>query len=407
MIQYLKRLFPVFLSVSLFSVIVMLCCIRGSDNKITMTPVDAAHPSVTSGSSVSKKEHVFHQGEMRGLWIPYFSLSNGNETMSENEFHTYFDSIVQKAKDSNINTLFVHVRSHCDAVYPSKEFPFSAIFTGSSAAPDYDPLEYMIKAAHKAGLEFHAWVNPYRVLSNGTLNDIPPESPCYKWLHDSIDTNDRNVIECSGGVYLNPARPEARKLIIDGVREIAAKYDVDGIHLDDYFYMFTESEYDDADYKEYNGTVGQSTTVLPLDKWRCANVSILVSGMYAAVKNIDSTILFGISPQGNIDNDIAMGADVYTWCEKYGYLDYIAPQIYVNFENEILPFDTAVDTWKDILSDSRINLYIGLALYKSGSDEDNGTWKTGEDIIGKEIEYTRTKGTDGYILYSYEYLDRL
>ena len=327
--------------------------------------------------------------------------------MTESEFHTYFDTIIKKAKENDINTLFVHVRSHCDAVYPSKLFPFSTIFTGSSASPDYDPLGYMIEAAHNAGLEFHAWINPYRILSDGTAEDIPADSPCYRWLHDSIDENDRNIIECSGGVYLNPARAEARKLIIDGVRELVAGYDIDGVHLDDYFYMFTESEYDLADYEEYNGTVGQSTTVLPLDQWRCANVNILVSGIYAVIKNIDNTIQFGISPQGNIDNDLAMGADIYTWCEKYGYIDYIAPQIYVNFENEILPFDTAVEDWKALTKNKKIRLYIGLALYKSGSGEDGGTWNTGEDIIGKEIGYIREAGTDGYILYSYDYLDRL
>lgn len=344
---------------------------------------------------------------MRGIWIPYFSLSNGNTSMTESEFHTYFDTIIKKAKENDINTLFVHVRSHCDAVYPSKIFPFSTIFTGSSASPDYDPLGYMIEAAHNAGLEFHAWINPYRILSDGTAEDIPADSPCYRWLHDSIDENDRNIIECSGGVYLNPARAEARKLIIDGVRELVAGYDIDGVHLDDYFYMFTESEYDLADYEEYNGTVGQSTTVLPLDQWRCANVNILVSGIYAVIKNIDNTIQFGISPQGNIDNDLAMGADIYTWCEKYGYIDYIAPQIYVNFENEILPFDTTVEDWKALTKNKKIRLYIGLALYKSGSGEDGGTWNTGEDIIGKEIGYIREAGTDGYILYSYDYLDRL
>ena len=239
----------------------------------------------TAYSSESEKTHVFHQGEMRGVWIPYFSLSNGNSAMSESEFKEHFDSIITKAKENDINTIFVHVRSHCDAVYPSKIFPFSSIFTGSSTAPDYDPLEYMIDAAHKAGIEFQAWINPYRILSNGTADNITADSPCYRWLHDSDENNDRNIIEYENGVYLNPSRPEARKLILDGVRELVTNYDIDGVHLDDYFYMFTESDYDRNDYEEYNGTVGQSTTPLPLDKWRCANVNILISGIYAVIKH--------------------------------------------------------------------------------------------------------------------------
>ena len=381
----------------------MLCCIRESDKKIPMTP-SVPQPAY---SLETKKTHVFHQGEMRGVWVPYFSLSNGNSAMSESEFKEHFDNIISKAKKNNINTIFVHVRSHCDAVYPSKIFPFSSTFTGSSSAPDYDPLQYMIDSAHKAGIEFQAWINPYRILSNGTADNITADSPCYKWLHDSDDKNNRNIIEYDNGVYLNPSRPEARKLILDGVRELVSNYDVDGVHLDDYFYMFTESDYDRTDYEEYNGTVGQSTTPLPIDKWRCANVNILISGIYAVIKNIDDSTQFGISPQGNIDNDIAMGADIYTWCEKYGYIDYIAPQIYVNYENDLLPFDTTVEEWKNLISNKKINIYIGLALYKAGSNEDNGTWSNGEDIIKKEIEYTRTANTNGFILYSYDYLDNL
>ena len=405
MLKRIKRLFPVFLASSLFLIIVMMCAVKAGDNKITMIPIDS--PTVPTRDPLSKKEHVSRQGEMRGVWIPYFSLSNGNTAMTESEFRSHFDSIIAKVKEKNINAVFVHVRSHCDSVYPSRIFPFSTIFTGSHTAPDYDPLEYMIEATHNAGIEFHAWINPYRVLSNGTSDDITPDSPCYKWLHDSIDENDRNIIECSGGVYLNPARPEARKLIIDGIRELAAGYDIDGVHIDDYFYMFTDSEYDSADYEEYNGTVGQSTTVLPLDRWRCTNVNILISGIYAVIKNIDSSIQFGISPQGNIANDLAMGADIYSWCEKYGYIDYIAPQIYVNFDNEVLPFDSAVREWNTLKTNKDIKIYIGLALYKSGSGEDGGTWNTGEDIISKEIEYARDEGTDGYIFYSYDYLDKI
>lgn len=402
----LKRIFPIFLAVTLFVTIIMLCCVRESDNKIAMTPaVPQTAISQTTDISGSMKTHVFHEGEMRGIWIPYFSLSNGSTAMSEQEFETHFDSIVQTAKENGINTLFVHVRSHCDAVYPSKIFPFSKIFTGSESAPDYDPLEYMIEASHNAGLEFHAWINPYRILSDGTADDITAASPCYKWLHDSDITNDRNIIEYEGGVYLNPARPEARKLILDGVRELVTNYDVDGVHLDDYFYMFTEGEYDSEDYEEYSSAVGQSTTPLTLDRWRCANVNVLVSGIYAVIKNIDDSTLFGISPQGNMDNDIAMGADIYSWCSKYGYIDYIAPQIYVNSSNILLPFEETVESWKEIIKSDNIDLYIGLALYKAGSDADEGSWQLGDDIISHQIEYTRTSGTGGFILYSWEYLE--
>ena len=106
-----------------------------------------------------------------------------------------------------------------------------------------------------------------------------------------------------------------------------------------------------------------------------------------------------------MENDLEMGADVYSWCSRYGYVDYIAPQIYYNSDNPSLPFEETVDNWKNIITNDRIKLYVGLALYKAGSDEDEGTWQTSDDIIRTQIEYTRSADTDGFILYSWEFLE--
>lgn len=417
---YLKRIFPIFLAVTLFATVIMLCCVRKGENKIQMTAGISNSNSNSNSNENSgevlydpnanpqtkSKNHVFHKGEMRGIWIPYFNLSDGNIPMSEEQFKKHFDEIIRTSKEHGINTLFVHVRSHCDAAYPSEIFPFANVFTGNSdITPDYDPLEYMIKAAHKAGLEFHAWLNPFRVISDAEKIALSANSPCYRWLHDDNLSNDRNLIECNGGLYLNPSKPEARSLIIRGVRELVNNYDIDGIHLDDYFYMFTESEYDSEDYNEYLSTLDDSSNALPLIQWRCTNINILISGIYAVVKNADDNTLFGISPQGNMENDINMGADVYSWCSLYGYVDYIAPQIYTNSDNPLLPYEDTVEEWKNIITNDRIKLYIGLALYKAGSEDDNGTWLNSDDIISRQIEYARSSNTDGFILYSWEYLN--
>lgn len=398
---YVKRIFPVFLAVTLFVTIVMLCCVRSSDNKIEMQPTDSNGEVVVFTETTAVKTHVFHTGEMRGVWVPYFSLSDGSPQMSESDFKKHFDNIIKTAKDKGVNTLFVHVRSHCDAVYPSEIFPFSKVFTDGGSNPDYDPLEYMITAAHKAGLEFHAWVNPFRILSDTENSELSEDSPCYGWLQN----NNRNVIRYNNGLYLNPSRPEARALIIDGVRELVTNYDVDGVHIDDYFYMFTDSEYDSEDYAEYVEGIDEESTPLPLMQWRSTNINVLISGIYAVIKNIDDNVLFGISPQGSMENDLDMGADVYSWCSLYGYVDYIAPQIYYNSENPLLPYEETVDAWKAIITNDRIKLYIGLALYKAGSDEDEGTWLENDNIISSQIEYTRSSETDGFILYAWEYLE--
>ncbi len=405
-----KRIFPIILSLCLFFSVIMICCKRNEFEKqeavVETNSAETPDEIICTPKKSQNSSHIFHNGEMRGIWVPYFNLSNGSTSMSEEEFKAHFDNIIRIAKNCNINTLFVHVRSHCDAAYPSEIFPYSDIFTGSpDIAPDYDPLAYMVSASHKAGLEFHAWLNPFRVISDTEEDTLSENSPCYKWLHDDNPSNDRNIIYYNGGFYLNPAKPEARALIIDGVRELVNNYDVDGVHLDDYFYLFTELEYDSEDYDEYVEGLDSYDEALPLLQWRCTNINVLISGIYAVVKTADEEILFGISPQGNIENDLEMGADVYSWCSRYGYVDYIAPQIYFNSDNPYLPYEETVDAWKNIITNDRIKLYIGLALYKAGSSEDDGTWLLSDDIIAHQIEYTRSANTDGFIIYSWEFLE--
>ena len=116
--------------------------------------------------------------------------------------------------------------------------------------------------------------------------------------------------------------------------------------------------------------------------------------------------MFGISPQGNVENDLAIGADVAAWCSTTGYVDYICPQLYYNFENPTLPFDRAANQWREMVSNSEMKLYFGLGVYKANSDLDEGTWKKSDDILAQQVEYGRTVGCDGFAFYSYENLKR-
>lgn len=404
---YLKRILPVFMAVTLFVTVLMLCCIRNSDNKIEMSPTTAAVNNVITASDDNEnRPHIYHSGELRGVWVPYFNLTDGKSNMSEQEFKAQFDKIVETSKENGMNALFVHVRSHCDAVYPSEYFPYAESFTDEQGnPPEYNPLEYMINTAHNAGLEFHAWINPYRVKTAETPSEISENSPVYEWLNDADEENDRNIIEYDGGLYLNPAKAEVRSLIINGIRELVNNYNVDGVHLDDYFYAFTESEYDSIEYNSYTETIDKNCVALSLTEWRQSNVNMLISGIYSAIKAADEKVVFGISPQGNMENDLDMGADIYSWCSQRGYIDYIAPQIYYNSENPLLPYESTVDSWKSIITNPDVKLYIGLALYKAGGNEDDGTWKNQNNIISSQIEYARTTDSDGFILYSWEYLN--
>ena len=135
---------------------------------------------------------------------------------------------------------------------------------------------------------------------------------------------------------------------------------------------------------------------MTLPQWRIANINTLVSGVYSAIKSINPQVQFGISPQGNITNDLNMGADVETWASQKGYVDYLCPQIYVNFDHPLLPFHQTADQWRQMTTAEGVKLYIGLAVYKAGSeDADSGTWNGKTDILQREIEYSRSLGCDG------------
>lgn len=341
-------------------------------------------------------------GEMLAVWVPYMTLTMKDGEDSKQDFIAKFEKIISTSKDSGMNTLIVQVRPFCDALYKSAIFPYSHILTGNQGQnPNYDALEIMTEMAHKSGLAIHAWINPLRVQYNNMPKTLSPGG-IYEKLKKQ---DDNNIIKWKSNIYLNPASPEVRKTIIDGVREIVENYAVDGIHFDDYFYPAADASIDKSSYDHYKKSLDKQAVPLTLSDWRKTNINVLISGVYSAVKTAGSgKVVFGISPQANISNNLNSGADVYTWGGMSGYADYLCPQIYVNFEHEELPFDKAADEWRAIVKDKNTKLYIGLAVYKAGSDADKGSWKKYDDIIKKEIEYGRKIKCDGFMLYSYDYL---
>lgn len=352
----------------------------------------SAVPSASPASQTGEEEET-----LVGVWVPYFSLDTAEHT--QEAFEEHYRQIAQTAQEKGINAMFVHVRPFSDALYPSAYYPWSHILTGTQGRdPGYDPLQFMIDTTHQLGMEFHAWINPLRVKTaetpaaladNNPYGTLGAESPGY-------------FMEYDGGVYLNPAYPAVRSLIAGGAAEIAQNYDVDGIHFDDYFYPSEDASLDSAAYETYTQTVEQP---LPLLEWRAANINAMVAQVYESVKAAREEVVFGISPQGNIQNDEAMGADVKTWAAVPGYVDYLAPQLYFSFENQALPYQQALEEWAALPRHQGLKLYAGLALYKAGTDADGGTWLTRDNIIALQAEAALNAGYQGVILYSSEYLD--
>ena len=338
--------------------------------------------------------------EMRGVWVSYMELSMENESSkTQKAFEDKFTEIAQKCRESGFNTLIVQVRPFCDALYKSSYFPWSHILTGTQGEnPQYDALQIMCDICKENNLKIHAWINPYRVSSNETPKKLSDNNPYIK--------NSEIGIKTDNGIFLDPSNETAQQLISDGVKEIAENYDVDGIQFDDYFYPTEDESFDKKQYEAYIEKYGKENS-MSLDNWRMQNVNTLICKVYRTIKSVDSSVEFGISPQGNIGNNDGLYADVKSWCTCKGFADYICPQIYFSLENPALTFEDCLNSWISLDFDENVKLYVGLGGYKAGKGEyDEETWLLSDSILADEYDILRNnKSVRGFMLYSYSCLE--
>ena len=344
--------------------------------------------------------------ELQGIWISYYELSFG--CLSEAEFRSKIGEMFDRAADYGLNAVFVHLRANSDAFYPSALFPWARQFTGTDGStPDFDTLAVMIEEAHTRGLSFHGWLNPYRIAgSYDGIESLHDRQPAKTWLTDGNSANDGWAVEAAGGLYYNPGVEEVQRLILDGVREIAETYPLDGIHFDDYFYPTTDESFDATAYAAYRETAGSG--VMSLGDWRRTNVNALVAGVYSICKSYGK--IFGISPAAAISKDHSdrnyteLYADLPLWMSTAGYVDYVVPQLYFGFEYpyQNFCFDNLIKNWIELPRLDSVKLYIGLAAYKIGT-EDAGSveWTISGDILKRQALLAREAGCHGFVLYSY------
>lgn len=353
--------------------------------------------------------------ELRAVWISYYELSmKAQKGGTEASFRQKISGMFQSVASAGFNTIIVQVRPFSDAFYPSGVYPWSAYLTGTQGeAPGYDPLHIMTEQAHHYGLSLHAWINPYRVSSSSDISALSPSNPARKWLEDENPENDSWVVFTGGGLYYNPTVPQVRGLIVAGVKEVIEHYPVDAIHLDDYFYPSTDEKIDQKQYDAYTGSGGTRSR----SDWRRENVSSMMRDLYAAVKSIDSRVLVGVSPAGDVArNRNSLYADVEKWGSQKGYVDYLMPQLYYGFENSSKPFEKTARQWASIVTNSRVQLFAGLAIYKSGKedvwagkesdkqDTPRYEWMRRHDLIARQVELLRSiPSYSGFALFSYRY----
>lgn len=371
---------------------------------------------VEDNAGNKKIEVIYVELEFKAVWISYLEfLSYGAGGYTEENFIAYINTTFDHVVALGMNAVVVQVRPYGDAMYDSRYFPWSKYASGVQGLnPGFDPLEYMIEAAHDRGLEFHAWLNPYRITTGSTdISLLAEDNPARKWLEDSHLDNDRNVLSFGGNLYYNPASKEVRSLITKGVKEIIVNYDVDGIHFDDYFYPSLGSKYTKVfDHIEYIEYVSESKEAnkepLSIVNWRKSNVNTLIRSIYKTIKSIDSSIQFGISPSGNPDllsKEYGYYVDYETWLSSNKYIDYICPQIYWTFNHSTCPYDMTLDRWIAARTSSTVKIYVGIAAYRSGSKLESD-WETDPYVLADQIIYGRnSRMVDGYIFYRYDFFN--
>lgn len=371
-------------------IITLVACLSGCKHNDVI--IDA--PSIPAASSLA----------VRGVWLPYYELQEWTQTNDEAAFSEVVDAAFQELAKWRFNTVTVHVRPCADAFYRSSLFPSSQYCFGEQGSEmPYDPLSVLCEAAHRYHLKLEAWVNPYRVSQNSDMEALCDSNLAKKWY--SADDTKSRVYVAENGIYFNPAGEGVTDLIVSGVKEIVTQYDVDAIHFDDYFYPTAEEGIDADEYRQYVDNGGD----LSLFDFRRDVVSKMIKSVYSAVKSIDSAVLFGVSPASNMDDDYhKLYADVVTWMTEKGYVDYIVPQIYFGFQNEVQPFMRTVKKWS---AAAQCPLYVGLPLYKCGK-EDAYASKTNDDainefvinhnMIARQITYlSKLDNVKGFYLFSY------
>lgn len=362
-----------------------------------------ASPKTTAGTTKPAET----QTELRGIWIScYDYISAAGKTRSEYKAET--DKMFKSIAACGFNTAFVHMRAFSDAFYESDIYPYSSFVAGTEGASlTFDPFKVILESAKKYGISVHGWINPFRVSTKNDPSLLSASNPAKKILDGG--NSEGEVCILKNGIYYNPACVSNHKLILDGVREILGKYDIDGIHIDDYFYPSTDKSIDSKQYSQYKASGG----ALSLAEWRRASVNSFVSSLYSTVKATNSNLTVSISPAAQIEkNKNELYADCALWLSSKGYADIIIPQIYFGFEHETLDFQSLLAEWAALPRNPQIKLVCGLAAYKCGKNDayagaGSAEWQENTDILARQLKCIRkNKNYSGFVVFSYKDLNR-
>ncbi|MFF0716696.1 glycoside hydrolase family 10 protein [Streptomyces bauhiniae] len=323
-----------------------------------------------------------HHREMRGVWLATVANRDwpSRPGLPPEQQRAELIAHLDRAVADRLNTVIFQVRPTADALWPSPYEPWSEYLSGTQGRdPGWDPLGTAVREAHARGLELHAWFNPYRIANHTDPGRLTPDHPAR--LHPEW------VVPYGGKLYYNPGLPEVRRFVRLAMLDAVAKYPVDAVHFDDYFYPYPvagQTFADDAAYDAYGGAFDDRAA------WRRDNIDRLVREVAAGIRRVRPGTRFGISPFGVWRNaatdprgsDTQAGvqtyddlyADTRKWVRAH-WIDYIVPQIYWNIGFPAADYSKLLDWWAAEAAGTRTRLYVGEALYKAGAAGQPPAWQ--------------------------------
>jgi uncharacterized lipoprotein YddW (UPF0748 family) len=339
---------------------------------------------------VDPNEPIFPKKEMRAVWIAsVFGLdwpqSVYDRTAQQKQYTDYLD----RFKAMNINAIYFQVKGMGDAFYNSPYEPWSSSITGTRGQnPGYDVLKFMIDEAHARDIEFHAWMNPYRISTRSSGGS-------FATLHSNV--NPSWVVDFPTIRIYNPALPEVRQRLVDIVKDMITKYDVDGIHFDDYFYPEGETYTDQADFTKYGAGISN------IQDFRRENVNKAIKGVYDAIVATKPAVVFSVSPAPEINKNFnSLYADVVKW-NREGWVDVVIPQLYQEIGNRFNDFQLRLGEWSQ--NSFKATLMVGYGFYRFGDPTSPSAFQTSTQLQSQFDLANSNSKVVGSVMYSAKYFN--
>lgn len=342
---------------------------------------------------------------LRGVWIATVANIDWptKQGLTATEQQQEMITLLNKVKAYNMNTVVLQIRPTADALYKSKYEPYSHWLTGIQGQdPSYDPLQFTIDECHKRGLNIHVWLNPYRINNDTTKYNI--------YAKDHImNQHPEWVVDYGKAKYFNPGLDEVRTFTCNIVKDIVSNYDIDAIHMDDYFYPYKIKGEEFPDSLTF---VQHPRGFTNKEDWRRNNVNLIIKEINETIKSVKPWVEFGISPfaiwrnkkedprgsdTNGMNNYDGLYADILLWQEK-GWIDYVLPQLYFNIGYPIADYAILADWWTKY--NYGANVYAGLAPYRVSKKAKQKEWRSSKELLRQIKRNTENPNLKGEIYFS-------